>query len=90
MKIFWFITFHRKLKKPLRIRLDKADVFIRNHDGTRYLVLFGSEKYDAIYNAIRYFKSEKRGIRYLISHNYARIKIDLYNLLPLDKNTDFE
>ena len=30
---------------PLRTRLDKTDVFVRVYDGTRYLVLFGSEKY---------------------------------------------
>ena len=34
--------------KPLRIRFDKIDGFIRVYDGTRYLVLFGSEKYDSI------------------------------------------
>ena len=30
--------------KPLRIRLDKLDAFIRVYDRTRYLVFFGSEK----------------------------------------------
>ena len=29
--------------KPLRIRFEKIDGFIRAYDGTRYLVLFGSE-----------------------------------------------
>ena len=32
--------------KPLRIRFDKIDGFIKTSDGTRYLVLFGSEKYE--------------------------------------------
>ena len=32
--------------KPLCIRFDKIDAFIRFYDGTRYLVLFGSQKYD--------------------------------------------
>ena len=36
--------------KPLRIRFDKTDGFIKIYDGTRYLILFGSEKYDAIYS----------------------------------------
>ena len=40
--------------KPLRISFDKIDGFIRVHDRTRYLVLFGSEIYDAIFNKIRY------------------------------------
>ena len=34
--------------KPLRIRLDKVDIFIRIYDGTTYVVLFGPENYDAI------------------------------------------
>ena len=34
--------------KPSRIRIDKVDEFIRVYDGTRYLVLFGPGKYDAI------------------------------------------
>ena len=39
------------------------------NDGTSYLVLFGPEKYDAIYNRIRYLISQKGGITYVISHN---------------------
>ena len=42
------------VSKPLCIRIDKIDGFIRVYDGTRYLVLFESEKYDFIYNSIRY------------------------------------
>ena len=48
--------------KPLCIRLDKVDRFIRVYDGTRYLVLFRPEKYDAIFNRIRYLISQKSGI----------------------------
>ena len=40
--------------KPVLIRLDKTDGLIRVYDGTRYLVLFGSEKYDIIYDGIRH------------------------------------
>ena len=32
--------------KPMRIRPDKVDGFIRVYYGTRYLVLFGTKKYD--------------------------------------------
>ena len=39
--------------EPLHIRFNKIDGFIRICDGTRYLTLFGSEKY-AIYNRIRF------------------------------------
>ena len=34
--------------KPLPITFDKVDGFIGVYDGTRYLVLFGSEKYEFI------------------------------------------
>ena len=43
--------------KPLHIRFDEVDGFIRVSDRTRYLVLFGPEKYDAIYNRIRHLTS---------------------------------
>ena len=45
--------------KPLRIRFDKVDGFIRVYDGIRYLVLFGLDKYDSNYNAIRYLENLK-------------------------------
>ena len=40
--------------KPLCIRFNKIDGFIRIYDGTGYLILLGSEKYDTIYNRIRF------------------------------------
>ena len=46
--------------KRLRIRFDKIDEFIRTCDGTRYLTLFHSEKYDNIYDRIRYLISLKK------------------------------
>ena len=45
--------------KPLRIIFDKIQGFIRVYVGTRYLVLFGSEKYDSICNKIRILISVK-------------------------------
>ena len=45
--------------KPLRIRFDEIDGFIRSYDGTSYLVLFRLEKYDAIYSRIRCLTSLK-------------------------------
>ena len=58
--------------------------FIRVHDGTRYLVLSGGEKYDFIYNRIRYLTGIKSGITYVISHNYGKVSYDSYDLLPLE------
>ena len=75
--------------KFLRIRFDIVDVFIRVHDGTRYLVLFESEKYDSIYTRIRYLIGVKSAITYVISHNYAKIKVDSYKSLPLEKTLTF-
>ena len=39
--------------KLLCIRLDKIDRFIRTYDKTRFLALFGTEKYDYTYSRIR-------------------------------------
>ena len=75
--------------KPLPIWFDKIDGFIRFYDGTRYLVFFGSEKYDSIYNRVRYPTSVKSGITYVISHNYAKIKDGLFDSLPLEETMTF-
>ena len=53
--------------------------FIRVYDGTRYLVLFGPEKYDSTYNRIRYLISHKSGITYVF------FKVDSYDSLTLEK-----
>ena len=75
--------------KALCIRLDKADGFIKISDETIYLVLFGSEEYDAIYNGIRYLMSEKSGITENINYNFARIRIYSYNYLLTEKILTF-
>ena len=71
--------------KPLRIRFDEIDGFIRIYDRTRYLTLFGSEKYEAIYNRIRCLISLKSAITYIFSHYFAKIKVDSYDSLPIEK-----
>ena len=65
--------------KPLRIRFYKGDGFIRIFDGTRYLTFFSSEKYDAIYNKIRYF----------INLKSVEIEVDSYDSLPMEKSIAF-
>ena len=75
--------------KPLGINFDKIDGFIRFYDGTTYLVLLGSEKYDYICNRVRYLIGVKSGITYVISHNYAKIKVDSYDSLPLENTMTF-
>ena len=70
--------------KLLRIRFDKIDRFLRVFDGTRYLVLFGTDKWDFIYSRIRYLIQGKTGITYVMSHNYGRIKVDSCDSFPLE------
>ena len=54
MNIFWAMGFHIKLgSKSVRIRFDKIDGIMRIYHGTRYLKLFGTKRYDAIYDRIR-------------------------------------
>ena len=83
--------FYKKKKKslidsnPLRIIFDKKDGFIRLCDGTRFLVLLVIAKYDSIYDKIRYIISVKSGSTYVFSHNYASIKVNSYDSLPLEK-----
>ena len=48
--------------KPLLIRFVKGNGFIKIYDGTRYLLTFGLERYDVIYDKIRYLIREKNGI----------------------------
>ena len=71
------------------IWFSKVDRFVRAYDETRYLILFGPEKYHAIFNRIRYLIRVKCGITYVISYNYAKIKVDSCNSFPLEKTLIF-
>ena len=75
--------------KPLLIRFDKINGFIRVYDGKRYLVLFGSGKYDSILNRIRYLTGVKSGITYIIPHNCPKVKVYSCDSLPLEKALTF-
>ena len=83
------ISYKNLIAKLLRSIFDKIDGFIRAYDGTRYSVLFVSEKYDSIYNRIRYLMSVKSDITYVISQNYAKVKADSYDSLLLEKAMTF-
>ena len=71
--------------KSLRVIFDKIDGFIRNYDGTRYLTLLRSEKYDGIHNRIIYVISLKSSITYIFSHYFAKIKVHYYDSLLIEK-----
>ena len=68
--------------KALCIGFDKRDEFIRIYGGTRYWLLFHPEKYDAIYNRIRYLVNVKSGITcifFSILWKKKSKKIDVYD-----------
>ena len=58
--------------------------FIKIYNKTRYLVLF-DDWCDNICIRIKYLISEKSGITDSISHNFAIIRIDSYDSLPIEK-----
>ena len=62
---------------------------IRVYDRTRYLVLFGSERYGFIYNRIKYLINVKSSITFIIPNNNAKIKVDSYDSLPLERTMTF-
>ena len=69
MGIFWCNISYKTLidPEPLHIGFNKIDGFTTIYDGNRYLTLFGSEKYDAINNRIRYLTN----LKYLINLKLA-------------------
>ena len=72
--------------KPLHIKFNKTDGLIRVYDGIRYLVLFCPEKYDTIYNRIRYLISQKKVELNMFSlMTIQLIKVDPHHSLPLEK-----
>ena len=71
--------------KPLRIKLDKIDGLLRSFDGTRYLTLFGTEVYDAIYNKIGYLISLESSITYVFLTILRKLKLIAMILLPIEK-----
>ena len=73
--------------KPLRITFDKVDEFIRDYNRTKYLFLTDPEKCINC-DKIRYLTRLKSVITYVGSHNYAKIKINSDDDLPLEKNID--
>ena len=82
------MTFRKKTfigAKPFLIIFHKVDGFIRDYDGAKYLVLFSVERYNAIYDRIRYLIGLKSGITYVFFHNYAKFKTDRDDDLPVEQ-----
>ena len=75
--------------KPLRVRFNKIDGFIKIYDEIRYLVLFDCSCCDEICDRIKYLISEKSGITDSIIHSFSRIRTDSYDSLPIEKILTF-
>ena len=75
--------------KPLRIRFIKIFGFVIVYDVARYLILLRGERYDFMYNMIRYLIGVKSSITYVVSHNYTKIQVDSFDSLPLGKTLPY-
>ena len=84
------MTFHTfTSSKLLSIRFE-INGFIKIYDGVRYLVLPGSVLYMKFTIGLdRYLISKKSGITNNIHQNFAKIRIDSYNYLPVEKTLTF-
>ena len=71
----------------IRFNINKIGGFIRVFDGSRYLVLFGPEQNDAIYNKIRYLISQKSGIAYVLCLTIMQKSKLILMILYLQKKT---
>ena len=60
--LIYNISYKSMISARPTCKVDEVDGLISAYHGTRYLVLFGPEKYDAIYNRIRSLKSQESGI----------------------------
>ena len=76
--------------KPLCIRFDKIDGFIRIRGGeSRYLVLSDHWLFDKSCDRMKYLIREKSCITDSINHNFRKIRIDSYKSLLIEKILTF-
>ena len=77
--------------KPLCIRFNKINEFIKTHNGIRCLVLFDYGWLDNVIGWCDYAigLGKKMGIIVSINHNLGKTRIDLYNSLPIGKILTF-
>ena len=67
--------------KPLRIRYDEINGFIKIQDRIKYLIFLYQDWFHEIGNRIKYHMNIKNGITDSINHNFAKVRIDSYNSL---------
>ena len=58
--------------RPMCIRYDKINGFVRVYTGSEYLLLCRAENFDVMYSRIRYLIGVKICITYVISYYYAK------------------
>ena len=76
--------------KPFCIRFNEIDRYIKIYDGIRYIIWFRIIWFWTIWwNLSRYIISEKSGIIVTINHNFAEIRVDSCNSLPIVKKFTF-
>ena len=76
--------------KPLCLRFDKIDGFIRvRGNELRYLVLFDYILFDKTCDKIECLISETSGITDSINHNFGKIRIYSYNYLSIEQILSF-
>ena len=64
----------------------KVDGYIKKYDKTKYLLLFpSSEKYEAMFDRIRYFITLESKISDVYTYKYMKIKLILITILSLEK-----
>ena len=73
----------------MRVRYDEIDEFIKIHDKIIYLTLFDHGWFDKTCDRIKYLVNEISGITDSINYNFARIRIDSYSYLPIEKALTF-
>ena len=74
----------------MRITFNKIDGFIISLDGKiKHLVLFDYGLFDKICDKIEYLISKKVVLQIVLIHNFGKIRIDLYNSLPVKKILTF-
>ena len=74
------------IQKPLRIRFDKIDIFIRLCVSEfKHLILFVYGLFDKICDKIKHSISEKSAITDSVNHSFRKIRIDSYNSLHIEK-----
>ena len=72
--------------KSLRIIFEKVDGYVRKYDTTKFLGLFHSnEKYETIFEKIRYLVLLKNNVSDVYPHKYLKIKIDSDDGVLLEK-----